>query len=133
MKREAESHAAEDKKRREAIDVKNQAENAIYATEKQLKEHGDKVSADIRGNIESALNQLKDAVKSDDAERIKKSMENLQQAAYKLGEEIYKSAGGPKGGPGPQPAPEAQTDRGTAAGGKKKDEDVIDAEYEVKE
>jgi molecular chaperone DnaK len=132
MKREAELHAAEDKKRREAIDAKNSAEQLIYQTEKQLKEHGDKVSADIRGNIEGALNNLKEAVKSDDAERIKKAAENLQQASFKLGEEIYKSAA-PKGA-GPSPAPEAQTDRGTTEGGeKKKDEDVIDAEYEVKE
>jgi molecular chaperone DnaK len=132
MKREAELHAAEDKKRREAIDAKNSAEQLIYTTEKQLKEHGDKVSADIRGNIEGALNNLKEAVKSDDAERIKKAAENLQQASFKLGEEIYKSAA-PKGA-GPSPAPEAQTDRGTTEGGeKKKDEDVIDAEYEVKE
>src|SRR5437764_2224973 len=61
MKRDAESHAAEDKKRREVIDLKNQGEQAVYQTEKQLKEHGDKVSGDIRGNIESALNALKDA------------------------------------------------------------------------
>jgi molecular chaperone DnaK len=138
MKREAEQHASEDKKRREVIDLKNNAESAIYQTEKQLKEHGDKVSADIRGNIESALNQLKDAAKSDDADQIKKSMENLQQAAFKLGEEIYKKTGAAPGGAGPQPGPEAQTDRGAAGAGaggdgKKKDEDVIDAEYEVKE
>ncbi len=138
MKREAEQHASEDKKRREVIDLKNQAESVIYQTEKQLKEHGDKVGADIRGNIESALNQLKDAAKSDDADQIKKSMENLQQAAFKLGEEIYKKTGAAPGGAGPQPGPEAQTDRGAAGAGaggdgKKKDEDVIDAEYEVKE
>jgi molecular chaperone DnaK len=135
MKREAETHAAEDKKRREAIELKNQAENAIYQTEKQLKEHGDKVSADVRGNIEGALNNLKDAAKSDDADRIRKGMENLQQAAFKLGEEIYKGAGAQAGAAGPQPGagPEAGTDGGGAAGAGKKDEDVIDAEYEVKE
>src|SRR5262249_6834082 len=88
MKREAESHAAEDKKRREVIDLKNQGENMAYQIDKQLKEHGDKVSADIRGNIESSLNALKEALKSDEADRIKKSMEALQQASYKLGEEI---------------------------------------------
>ena len=132
MKRDAESHAAEDKKRREVVDLKNQAESAVFQTEKQLKEHGDKVSADIRGNIESALNNLKDALKSDDGDRIKKSLEGLQTAAYKLGEEIYKSAGAQAAGA--SPAPEAQTDRGTTGGGeKKKDEDVIDAEFEVKE
>ena len=104
----------------------------ILQTEKQLKEHGDKVGAEIRGNIESALNNLKDALKSDDGDRIKKSLENLQTAAYKLGEEIYKSAGAQaQAGAGAGPAPEAQTDRGTAE--KKKDDDVIDAEFEVKE
>jgi molecular chaperone DnaK len=138
MKREAESHAAEDKKRREVIDLKNQAEAVIYQTERQLKEHGDKVGGDVRGNIESALNNVREAAKSDDADRIKKSLENLQQASFKLGEAVYKSAGpkgaGPGGAPDGGPGPEAQTDRGTAEGGeKKKDEDVIDAEYEVKE
>src|ERR1700733_692193 len=75
MKHEAESHAAEDKKRREVIDLKNQGENIAYQTERQLKEHGDKVSADVRGNIESSLNNLRDALKSDDADRIKKTLE----------------------------------------------------------
>ena len=133
MKADAESHAAEDKKRREVIDLKNQGESLAYTTEKQLKEHGDKVSGDIRGNIESSLNNLRDALKSDDGDRIKKTMEALQTASFKLGEEIYKAAGAQPGA-GPQPGPEASTDRGAAAGGeKKKDEDVIDAEYEVKE
>jgi molecular chaperone DnaK len=136
MKRDAESHAAEDKKRREVIDLKNQGEAMAYQTEKQLREHGEKVSGEIRGNIESALNALRDALKSDDGDRIKKTMENLQQAAFKLGEEVYKQAGaGAAAGASPGgagPAPEAQTDRGTTEG-EKKDEDVIDAEYEVKE
>jgi len=136
MKREAESHAAEDKKRRETIEMKNQGESLAYQTEKTLKEHGEKVGADVRGNIESALNNLRDALKSEDGERIKKTMENLQSVSQKLGEAMYGAqAGGAGSGPGV--APEAQTDRGAggagAAGdGKKKDEDVIDAEYEVK-
>ncbi len=132
MKQEAESHAAEDKKRREVIDVKNRAEALAYETEKSLREHGDKVSAEVRGNIESSLNNLKDAIKSDDGDRIKKTMEVLMTASQKLGEEIYKATAA-KGGPGAAPgraAPEANTDRGAA--GAKKDEDVIDAEYEVK-
>jgi molecular chaperone DnaK len=131
MKRDAEQHAAEDKKRREVIDVKNRAESFAYETEKSLREHGDKVSADVRGNIESGLNNLKDAIKSDDGDRIKKTMETLQQASMKLGEEVYKATA-KGGGAGPSPAPEASTDRGTT-GDAKKDEDVIDAEYEVKE
>src|SRR5437016_2992361 len=137
MKHDAEAHAAEDKKRREVIDLKNQGEAAAYNIERQLKEHGDKVSADVRGNIESSLNNLRDALKSDDGDRIKKTLETLQQAAFKLGEEIYKTTGAAPGAQGaPGAAPEAQTDRGTTAGagaGAKKDEDVIDAEYEVKE
>jgi len=136
MKREAEQHAAEDKKRREAIDVKNRAESFAYEIEKSLRDDGDKVSADVRGEIENALNSVKDAIKSDDGERIKKALENLQRSSQKLGEEVYKATAA-KGGPagpapegGPPPGPEASTDRGA---GPKKDDDVIDAEYEVKE
>jgi molecular chaperone DnaK len=141
MKREAEAHASEDKKRRETIELKNQGDNLVFQTERQLKEHGDKVSPDVRGQIESALNNLKDALKSEDGERIKKSIENLQQVVYKMGEEIYRGAGAPGGGAGPGPGGPG-SDRATAGAGaggpegngaKKKDEDVIDAEYEVKE
>ena len=83
------------------------------------------------------MNNLKDAIKSDDGERIKKTMDILLTASQKLGEEMYKAAGGgaagaAPGGPEGGPAPEASTDRGTA-GEPKKDEDVIDAEFEVKE
>src|SRR5271170_4322261 len=119
MKRDADAHAAEDKKRREVIDIKNRAESFAYETEKSLKEHGEKVAPDIRGDIESALNNLKDAIKSDDGDRIKKTMEALQAASLKLGEEVYKATAGKgaaPGGDGPGPAPEANTDRGTTAG-----------------
>jgi molecular chaperone DnaK len=134
MKKEAESHAAEDKKRRETIDLKNQGDQLVYATEKSLKEYGEKVSADTRGQIEGALNSLKDALKSEDGDRIKKSMENLTSVSHKLAEEMYKAtAQSAQGAPGAGPAPEASTDRGATDGGAKKDDDVIDAEYEVKE
>src|SRR5882724_9188608 len=131
MKQDADAHAAEDKKRREVIDLKNQGEALAYSTEKSLKEYGEKVSGDIRGNIESALNQLREALKGDDGTVIKKSMENLTTVSHKLAEEMYKAGqpapGAASGGDG-GPAPEAQTDRGTTAGGTgKKDEDVIDA------
>src|SRR5687767_2148983 len=124
MKRDAESHAAEDKKRREMIEMKNQGENLAYQTEKMLKEHGEKVPGDVRGNIEGALNNLRDALKSDDADRIKKGIENLTQVSQKLGEAMYAQQGA--GAPGAEGvAPEAQTDRGTAGAeggdGKKKD------------
>ena len=130
MKRDAESHAEEDKKRRETVELKNTAENVLYQTEKNLKEFGDKVSAEVRGNIENAMNSLRDAVKSDDAERIRKGLENLQQASMKLGEEMYKATAAPGAGS----AGTASSGDGQAASdqAKKKDDDVIDAEYEVK-
>jgi molecular chaperone DnaK len=126
MKRDAEMHAADDKKRREVIDLKNQGESLAYQTEKMLKDNGDKVSGGTRGEIESALNQLRENLKGEDGGAIKKSMDNLQAISHKLAEEMYKAGGPTPGGEG-SPAPEAQTDRAT-----KKDEDVIDAEYEVK-
>lgn len=130
MKRDAESNAAEDKKRREVVDLKNQGENLIYSTEKSLKDYGDKVDAATRGSIESATSTLKDALKSDDGDQIKKSMEALTAASHKLAEEMYKSSAtgqrAESGAPGADPA--------TAGGpeAKKPGDDVIDAEYEVK-
>jgi molecular chaperone DnaK len=126
MKRDAELNAAEDKKRREVIDLKNQGESLAYQTEKMLKDNGDKISGGVRSELEPALTQLREALKGEDGTAIKKSMENLQAISHKAAEEMYK-AGGPTGGPQGSPAPEAQSDRAT-----KKDEDVIDAEYEVK-
>jgi molecular chaperone DnaK len=133
MKRDAESHAAEDKKRREVIDLKNQGESLAYQTEKALKENGDKVGADVRGDIERSLSELRDALMGDDGDVIKKKMELLTQASHKLAEEMYKSQQ-PPGGAAPGAGPEASTDRGATEGaaGGKKDDDVIDAEYEVK-
>src|SRR5688572_22918825 len=100
MKRDAESHAAEDKKRREVIDLKNQGENLVYQTEKSLKDYGEKVSADVRGNIESAVNALKDALKTDDGDVIKKKIELLTAASHKLAEEMYKAQSAPGGAAG---------------------------------
>ena len=133
MKREAESHAAEDKKRREVIELKNQGENAAYTVEKQLKDNGEKVSPDVRSQVESALNNLRDALKSDEGDRIKKSLENLQTVAQKMGEEMYKSGGAAGGRTAGGPAGDRATAGPASGGGNgKKDEDVIDAEYEVK-
>ncbi len=136
MKRDAEVHAGEDKKRREVIDLKNQGESLAYQTEKALKDYGEKVEAGTRGEIESAVSQLRENLKGDDGDAIKKSMENVQKVSQKLGEEMYKAqaagAGAPGGAtPGSEggAAPEAQSDRD----GAKKDDDVIDAEFEVKD
>src|SRR5438067_8918568 len=95
MRREAEAHAAEDKKRREVIDLKNQGESLAYATEKSLKDVGDKVDAATRGDIERALTELRDARESEDGERLMKSIVALTTASHKLAEQVYKAQAAP--------------------------------------
>ncbi len=142
MVKEAEKFASEDTRKKEEVEVVNQADNLVYSTEKSLKDYGDKVSQQDRANIETSLNDLKQAIKDKNVERIKKSMEGLQQASYKLAEEIYKSSqqkgqpGGPSGdqagaqaGPeGPQGGPTGGPEAGPEAGPGKKD-DIIDADF----
>ncbi len=130
MRRAAEEHAEEDKKKRELVDLKNQADQMVYQTERTLKEHGDKVPADERGKVESALNQLKEAAKGDDADTIRKSVENLATASQTIGKIMYEEAAKQA-----QAAGEAKAEKPEAKEGEpgKKDDDVIDAEYEVKE
>jgi molecular chaperone DnaK len=129
MTQDAESHAEEDKKRREVIDLKNQADSLVYQTEKTLKEHGEKVSAEIRGNIESSMNNLKEVAKGDDGAAIKSAIDNLSETAQELGKVLYEEAAKAQQGEEPaqgEPAPEAEE------GGKKKvDSDVIDVEFEA--
>ncbi len=133
MTKEAESHAEEDKKKREVVDLKNQADQLIYSTEKTLKEHGDKVSAETRGNIESAANNLKEAIKGEDADAIKKAIENLGTAGQELGKVLYEEAAKKQAASAPTgdasqaaPPPEEEAQR-------KKPDDVIDAEFEAKD
>jgi len=135
MKKDAESHAEEDKRKREVVDLKNQADQLVYSTEKTLKEHGGKVSGDVRGKIENAVNNLKEAVKGDSAEAIRRAMENLGTASQELGKTLYeeaakKGAGSAgKAGPSqqPPPPPEGEVRRKPAG------DDVIDAEFEAKD
>jgi len=133
MTKEAEAHAEEDKKKREAVDLKNQADQLIYSTEKTLKEHGEKASAETRGKIESAVNNLKEAVKGEDADAIKKAIENLSTTSQELGKVLYeeaarKQATSAQAGQAEQapPPPEGEVKR-------KKPDDVIDAEFEAKD
>jgi len=137
MTKDAESHAEEDKKKREVIDLKNQADQLVYSTEKTLKEHGDKVSPETRGNIESALNNLREAVKGDDADQIKKATENLATASQELGKVLYeeaakKQAASTEAGQAPPPPPPPPTE-GESEVKRKGGEDVIDAEFEAKD
>jgi len=92
MVKEAEKFAEEDKRRKEEVELLNQANSLVYATEKSLKDYGDKVSSGDRANIEQELNSLKEAVKNKNTDRIKSGMESLQKAAHKLAEEIYKAS-----------------------------------------
>ena len=126
MKKDAEAHAAEDKSRREVVDLKNQADQLAFAAEKTLTEHGEKVSGEDRSNIESAVSALREAVKGDDAEVIKRAMETLEQASHKLAEVMYEQAQAQAGGGDAAPDPPGDD---SPEGG----DDVIDAEYEVKE
>ena len=100
MVKDAEANAESDKKKREAIDAKNEADSLVYSTEKTLKDFGDKVNASDKGAIESALNELKEALKGDNTEDIKKKTEALKQASYKIAEEMYKAQAAQQGGAG---------------------------------
>ena len=91
MVKDAEKYADADKKKKEEVELGNQADTLVYSTEKSLKEYGDKVSNTDRGNIEQELNSLKSAIKSKDADKIKRGMESLQKMAQQLAQEAYKA------------------------------------------
>ncbi|MCC7204274.1 MAG: molecular chaperone DnaK [Phycisphaeraceae bacterium] len=135
MKTDAEAHAADDRKQRELVDARNQAENIVYQTRKQLSEYGEKVSAEVRGKIESAINDLESKIKGDDAESIKRSLNELMQAAQELGKVMYENMGAGAAAGGAAGSASGGNSGGNAASGgaKKGGDDVIDAEYEVKE
>jgi len=144
MIKEAEKFAEEDKRKKEEVELINQANTIVYATEKSLKDYGDKVSSQERGNIEVELNSVKDAIKNKDTPKIKQGMESLQKASHKLAEEIYKSAGAAGQAQGgekqahQQDASEASSSEGNAgpeqqtSGGNGKD-DIIDADFKAQD
>ena len=125
--KDAQAHEAEDKERREEIEVRNKADSLAYATEKSLKELGDKVPAAMRSEVEEKLKAVKDALAGTDVEAVNRATDALMQASHKMAEEAYKAAGAAGGGEAPgaqQPGGEGQQQ-----GGAKKD-DVVDAEFE---
>ena len=126
--KEAQAHEAEDKERREEIDVRNRADNLAYATEKSLKELGDKIPAATRSDLEAKVKAVRDALNGSDVAAVKSATETLMQASHRMAEEAYKAAGGAQGEPG-APGPETGSQPGEQAGGPKKD-DVVDAEFE---
>jgi molecular chaperone DnaK len=125
MKSDAESHASEDKAKRELIELKNQAEQIVYATRSQLEEHGEHVSAETRGTIESAVSNLEEKVKGDDKDAIEAALNQVSTATQELGKAAYEAAS----------KAEAASDEGECCGGDdcKSGDDVIDAEYEVRD
>ncbi len=127
MVKDAELHAEEDKKERERIEVRNEADSLLYSTEKSLKDYGDKISDDEKAKIESAMEDLKSAMASDTVEEIKAKTEALQQAAYKLAEEMYKATAAQQGAADDAGAGTADT----GESGPKSDDGVEDADYEV--
>lgn len=136
MVKEAEKYADADKKKKEEVELTNQANMLVYSMEKSLKDYGDKVSAQERATIEQELNSLKDAIKNNDAAKIKSGMESLQKAGHKLAEEVYKaSAGQQAGGAGPTaggPEPQAEPKK-TEGSDQGKKEDIIDADFKAED
>ena len=120
MKRDAEAHAAEDKERREVVDLKNRGDALLIQTRKALEEHGGKVAADVRGKVESAASNLEARLKSDDKAAIQAAMNELEKASMELGRIMYEEASKQGGA--------ASSAAGSAAEG-----DVIDAEFKVKD
>jgi molecular chaperone DnaK len=121
MVKDAESNKEADKKKRESVDVRNQADTLIHSTEKNLKEHGSKISDSEKKTIEESSIAVKESLKGEDIEDIKKKTETLVQASMKLGEAIYKSQQNTK--------PDSNKDSDKAEKGKK-DDDVVDADFE---
>ena len=123
MQKDAEAHADEDRKRKELVETKNQADSMIYATEKSMKDLGDKVDSETKNKVQTEIDSLKKLMESEDAEAIKKGLESLTQASHKLAEMMYAQATKDK-------AAEGGEGGGQAGGAKKDDDDVVDADFE---
>jgi molecular chaperone DnaK len=130
MRKDAEAHAEDDRKRREEIETRNEADNAVYRTEKLLKENADKLSGADKSKVEAAISEVKEALKGGDTAAIRAASEKLNEAMHALSAELYKAAGEkaragkgqPGGGTGSGAGGEAQ------GGGKKDEGPIIDAE-----
>jgi molecular chaperone DnaK len=129
MKKDADAHSAEDKKRRDEVETKNQADNLVFQTEKQLKEYGEKLNASTRSKVEGATERLKDAIKANQPSVIKSAMDQLSEAWNEASTQMYQQATG-----GAQQGPGAGPQQGPTPGGAappQDDKKVEDAQYEV--
>ena len=120
--KDAELHAEEDKKKRELVDARNMADSLIYSTEKSIKELGDKVDASTKGDVDQAIEKLKKAMEGEDTQEIKRLSDELTQTSHKIAEMMYSRAS--------QQQAQAGAGGGGPQGGAKKDEDVVDADFE---
>jgi len=127
MAHDAEAHSGEDNKKKEELEVRNQADAMIYNIEKMLREHREKISDDDAKQVEDALKETKDAMSAGGAEQIKSAMDKLTSASHKLAEAMYKSSGTEPGGE--QPADAEAGGQQAASPEEKKDENVVDAEF----
>jgi len=132
MRKDAEAHAEDDKKAREEVETRNEADNAVYRNEKLLKDNGDKISGDVKSKLEKAIADVKEALKGSDSAAIKTASEKLNETAQLVGQELYKAAADKQqraGGPGPQPGgPGPEAGGRPPEEGKKDEGPIIDAE-----
>ena len=125
MKREAEQNADDDKAKRELVETRNRAEQIAYSTKKSLEEHGEKVEAEVRGEIESAISNLEEKIKGEDKPAIEAALANLEKVSTELGKAVYEASA--------QDAASGEDPAAGAAPSGGEGDDVIDAEFEVKE
>ena len=131
MVKDAEAHAAEDKKAREGIEARNNAESIVYSTEKALKDYGDKIGPSERSNIESAIQELKDTLANASAspEDIKSKTEHLQQVSMELGQKVYESAQ-QQSQQGPSQGSADSSSSASSSSGNGNDGSTMDADFE---
>jgi molecular chaperone DnaK len=119
MVKEAESHSAEDRAKREEVELRNQADQMVYQAEKVLKDNADKIPADIKSEVEGKLSELREAAKGSDTAALRTKMDQFNEALQKVGQHIYQPAGAPADGAGPASGSEAPEEEG----------EVVDADY----
>ena len=119
MRQEAEQHAAQDAKRKEEVEVRNSADSLAYTAEKTLRDHGDKISADVKQDIDARIASVKSALQGKDVDAIRSAMQELSQAMQKIGESVYQQPGQPS------PGEQGTDQQGTAEG----DEGTVEGEF----
>jgi molecular chaperone DnaK len=121
MVKEAEAHASEDRSKREEVELRNQADHMIHQAEKVIKENESRIPEDVKSEVNTKLEALKTAAKGSDTKDLQRKMDDFNEALQKIGQHIYQGAGAA--------APSGSSEDGAPADEKKKEEDVVDADY----